>query len=131
MYLFDASAIVNLVKHGVTRVFEKGLTIDLARYETLNAIWKEYKILRRIDERKALELIEIISSILEIIEIKSIEGNEEKVLELAVNENLTIYDASYLFIAINNNLILVTDDNKLKEKASKYVETLNTKQLIE
>lgn len=130
MYLFDASSIVNLIKHGITRIFKEGITLDLARYETLNAVWKEYKLLRRMEWETALELIKILSQIFETIGTESIRGSEEKVLELAMKENLTIYDAVYLFTAINRNLILVTDDKKLGEKASIYVRTLTTRELI-
>ncbi|RLE64713.1 MAG: DNA-binding protein, partial [Thermoprotei archaeon] len=36
---------VNLVKRGIIKVFASGSTIDLALYESINAIWKEYKLL--------------------------------------------------------------------------------------
>jgi len=45
------------------------------------------------------------------------------------NEKITIYDATYLYLAIENKAILVTDDSKLKEKAAKYVEVMNSNQL--
>jgi predicted nucleic acid-binding protein len=50
VYLFDASAIVNIVKREYLKPFIKGVTLDLAVYEFLNAILKEYLLLRRLDD---------------------------------------------------------------------------------
>jgi len=129
LYLFDASSIVNLVKRGLVRVFEYGATVDLALYEALNAVWKESKLLGRFDEETALEFIEILAGIFEAIRVFNIRGLEEEVLRLASREDLTIYDASYLYMAIKNRSILVTDDRKLRDKASKYVEAISSSQL--
>lgn len=128
-YLFDASSILNLIKKGVTEVFLQGVTINLAEYEALNAIWKEYKLLKRINEETALEYVDIVANIFKVIEKLSIEGNEEKVFKLASKENLTIYDASYISLAAENKLTLVTDDQKLKEKASKHIKAINSNQI--
>ncbi len=130
MYLFDASSIVNLVKRGILRVLGQGSTIDLARYEALNAVWKEYSLLKQIDRETMLEFADILSKIFDIIRIENIQGNEREVIELATREKLTIYDASYLLLAIKKNLVLITDDEKLKRKASKYVKVRKTQEII-
>ena len=130
MYVFDASSIVNLIKRGLARVFEYGVTTNLALYESLNAIWKELELLRRrIDEDVALEYVQIISKVFEAIKITDIKGSEDRVFKLASDEKITIYDATYLYLAIENKAILVTDDSKLKEKAAKYVEVMSSNQL--
>jgi len=51
---------------------------------------------------------------------------EREVFETAYKEGLTVYDASYLHLAVQNHLILVTDDQELRDKASKHVETLSS-----
>jgi len=38
---------------------------------------------------------------------------------------LTIYDASYIILAMKNNLLLATEDKKLRRKAAKYVHILS------
>ncbi len=129
MYLFDASSIMNLVKKGVVRVFTRGATIDLARYEALNAIWKEARLLRRIDEKTAREYVSVLSKVFRVIKRLSIEGNEDEVFKLALREGLTVYDASYLYIAIRDGLILVTDDKKLLDRASRYVNVMDSSEL--
>ena len=39
-YLYDASAILNVVKKGKLRVFLEGCTLDLAIYEVANAVFR-------------------------------------------------------------------------------------------
>ncbi len=129
MYLFDASSIVNLVKRGVLTPLADGVTLDLALYECLNAVWKEHALLGRLDREKALKLADIIAGIFRVVETVSIRNSEKEVLELAAKEGLTVYDASYLYVAAKRRLTLVTDDAVLREKASKYVETLTTKEI--
>lgn len=130
MYLFDASSIVNLVKKGVVKFFSIGSTIDLALYESINAVWKEYKLLKRFDKNIALEFIKILGDIFNIIDTFSIKSLEKEVFEIASKEGLTIYDASYIAIAEKNNLILVTDDHVLMKKASNYVKTMNSSDFL-
>ena len=129
MYLFDASAILNLIKRANLKPFSQGLTLDLAIYESLNAIWKEYSLLNHIDYETAQEYINLVKNVFEILHIESINGIEEKVFELANKEKLTIYDAAYLAKSIKANYILVTDDEKLLKKASKYIRALRSKEL--
>ncbi len=129
MYLFDASAILNLIKRANLKPFSQGLTLDLAIYESLNAIWKEYSLLNHIDYETAQEYIDLVKNVFKILHIESINGIEEKVFELANKEKLTIYDAAYLAKSIKANYILVTDDEKLLKKASKYIRALRSKEL--
>lgn len=131
MYLFDASALVNLVKKGRVKPFARGATIELALYESLNAVWKEYRLLGRIDEETALKFVNIISDVFSVIEVLSIRGLERGVFELAARDGLTVYDASYLYAAMKNGYILVTDDRELRGKASKYVDTASSSEITD
>ncbi|RLE92127.1 MAG: DNA-binding protein [Thermoprotei archaeon] len=131
LYVFDASSITNLVKRGLPSLLIEGITLDLAIYECLNAVWKEYKLLGRIDRETALSLIKAIGNVLTVIKMESIKGFEDEVFSLACKENLTIYDASYLYTSIKMQATLITDDQKLREKSSKYIKVLNTEQLIQ
>ncbi len=126
MYLFDASSIVNLVKRGKVKVFVAGSTLDLALYESISAVWKEYKLLKRFDKDSALEFIGIISDLFNVVNILSIRGLEREVFEIASKEKLTVYDASYLALAKKYDFILVTDDENLRKKALNYVKTMSS-----
>jgi len=124
MYLFDSSSLVNLVKKGIVKPFVEGVTLDLAIYESINAVWKEYVLLKRIDEETALRFVSIISRVFEVMEVTSMSGLESEVFKLASKENLTVYDASYLYVSVGRKLTLVTDDWKLRSIASKYTRVL-------
>ena len=129
MFLFDASSIINLVKRGVVDPFARGATLDLALYEVLNAIWKEHRLMKRIDEDTASMFLDVINDVFNVVEVLSIRGLEKEVLDLASRENLTVYDASYLCIAVKRGLKLVTDDRKLRNRASKYVTVISSREL--
>ncbi|MEM4514414.1 MAG: type II toxin-antitoxin system VapC family toxin [Ignisphaera sp.] len=126
MYLYDASAILNLVKKGELRVLLGGHTLDLAIYEIVNAVWKEYHLLKKIRIESIYKLIELLSKIFNILDLQTIRGFEKEVMDIAVKEGITIYDASYIYIAMKNNLTLVTDDRKLANIAKKYINIATT-----
>ena len=67
-YLFDASSILTLAKKGDLKVFENGVSIELAYYEAVNAVWKEHSLFRRIDEETAIRYLEVLSLILQVID---------------------------------------------------------------
>ena len=122
---------MNLIKKGSASLLSEGLTLDLAIYECLNVVWKECKLLKRLDEETASSFIEVIGDALSIIRMDSIKGSEKEIFDLVCREGLTIYDASYLYASMKMQAILITDDRKLKEKGSKYVKVLSTEQLIQ
>lgn len=129
MHLFDASAIISLVKKGKLKVFMKGSTLDLAVYETVNAILKECLLLGRIRVETAYKFTEVLSKVFNILEILNIRGYEKEVVDLAIKEGITVYDASYLYIAMLEKATLVTDDGKLLNTARKYVAVKTTAEL--
>jgi predicted nucleic acid-binding protein len=130
VYLFDASAIANLVKRGSLKPLSEGVTLDLAAYEALNAVWKECR-LRRVDPETAKSFAEVLKGVFSVIPTESVRGFEVEVLELALREELTVYDTAYLYVAVKNRLTLVSDDEKLLKKASRYVRTAKTADLLD
>ena len=67
-YLFDASSILTLAKKGDLKLFENGVSIELAYYEAVNSVWKEHSLFRRIDEETAIRYLEVLSLILQVID---------------------------------------------------------------
>ena len=129
VYLFDASSIVNLVRKGIVKPLADGVTLDLALYESLSAVWKEFKLLKRFDEAIALELLDIICDVFNAMKIISAKGLEKEVFDLASKEELTIYDAAYVCAAMRNELTLVTDDQELRRTASKLLKVTSSSEL--
>ena len=129
-YIFDASAIVNLVKKGRLTPLSDGVTLDLALYEGLNAVLKEHLLIKKLDHDLAARYIDIITRIFDVIEARSIKGLEGEVFNIARDHGLTIYDASYVAVALTDGLTLVTDDNMLREKVGDLIQTIDTSELL-
>ena len=51
----------------------------------------------------------------------------QEILKIAVKENITFYDATYLYMAMKNSLTLVTDDEKLYITANEYVKAIKSR----
>jgi len=121
-YLLDASAIAILLR----RLRDKALnllidayTLDLARYELGNVLWKEAVLRHRITSKDALSKAGLIIKLLSLMNIVDMASEEDygEVLELAIKHKLTFYDASYLQAAMRRKLTLVTEDEILRERA--------------
>lgn len=114
--IFDASSIYTAIENNSLEKLLDGKTLDLARYELGNVIWKG--ILRKnVTPDEGQKLIELISKIISIMGIHEIGVNGD-VLKVAVENNLSYYDASYLYAAISVKDTLVTEDKKLRNKAA-------------
>ena len=126
--LFDSSSIINLcAKKQIDKLLE-GWTLSLAFYEVGNAVWKQvhlHKALTPEEGGRALDaLVEVLKKMREVrVEDAS------AILNIAVREGLTYYDASYIHAAIKKGTTLVTDDKKLHSIAEKYVETITSEEL--
>jgi len=120
---------VNLVKKGMLRGFSDGFILDLTIYEAVNVVWKEYYLLNKISMDTAAKFIEVLSKIFEVISVLSVKGLESEVFNIAVKHGLTIYDASYVTVAIRRKLTLVTDDKELRKTVSHIVKTVTSDDL--
>jgi len=120
---------VNLVKKGMLRGFSYGFILDLTIYEAANVVWKEYYLLNKISMDTAAKFIEVLSKIFEVIDVLSVKGLESEVFNIAVKHGLTIYDASYVTVAMRRKLTLVTDDKELRETVSHIVKTVTSDDL--
>jgi predicted nucleic acid-binding protein len=84
----------------------------LFSYEIANICWKK---LRRHPEKRAA-LLEAYS-LLGRMEIEEVEVSIPQVLLLADRKNLTVYDASYLWLSLKLGLKLITLDGALNAAA--------------
>ncbi|MEM2243168.1 MAG: type II toxin-antitoxin system VapC family toxin [Archaeoglobaceae archaeon] len=100
----------------------------LTIYEVLNAIWKEARIFgMNLEETKRFaEIFSEIVKRMKVLEIK----NLESVLSIAVKTGLSFYDSSYIALAAELNLELVTEDGKLREKASNIVRVSSLEEVL-
>ena len=126
-FLVDASALYPLVLKLREKLLEYSslfVVLDLTLYEVGNVIWKEHQRGRIRDPTVVAGLFQ---EIFNIIPVQSFNADISEVLGVAVEENLTFYDASYLYMARVQGLKLVTEDRDLQE----FPESISVEQLLE
>jgi predicted nucleic acid-binding protein len=115
-YLFDASAIFRAIKENKTDALTGNGTVELARYELGNIIWKNYFLQAKISKEESKMIAKAVKHTLRVMEVLQIVDKEEQILETAAELNITFYDASYVYLAKEKNLQLITEDLRLKKK---------------
>ncbi|MCE4614039.1 MAG: type II toxin-antitoxin system VapC family toxin [Desulfurococcales archaeon] len=123
-YLFDASSIVKAIKKAKIIPLGGQALQWLTIYEVLNAFWKEANLLHKLDQEEASLIISDFTELLRDVVIIEPYGLEKDILETSISKNITVYDASYIAIALKHNLILVTEDQKLSSKANSMVDVV-------
>ncbi len=110
-YLVDASSLYPLLLSGKAFNLEHCAISSLTEYEIGNVLWKEAK-LKKTNFKEAAQIFSDALSELRKISI----GGIGDVLAIALERNLTFYDASYAYIAQKEGLQLVTEDADLLKK---------------
>lgn len=122
-YIFDSSAIFKAIKENKIEILVGNCTLELARYEMGNIIWKNYTLQAKATDQELKTLAKIIKQTLNIMEITQINCNEEEILETATKLKITFYDASYTYYAKMKELTLITEDSQLLKKVTPYINT--------
>ena len=117
-YLFDSSSIFRAIKENKIEALNKNHTLELARYELGNILWKEYALQAKIPEQDSKMMAKTIRHTLNIMNVLDIAGYEEEILETAIQLKTTFYDASYACLAKAQGLILITEDSHLIKKTA-------------
>jgi predicted nucleic acid-binding protein len=133
--LLDASSLILLIKkadvHAAVKRLQEAVVLDLTYYEIGNIIWKESRITKFLTTKEAENLGRMVQEIL--AKVNQINNKSEaflKTLEIAHKENLSFYDSSYIYSAKEQDLTLITEDKRLKEKAKKYVDVFDVLALL-
>jgi predicted nucleic acid-binding protein/post-segregation antitoxin (ccd killing protein) len=121
-YLFDSLAILRAIKENKIGLLIGNKTLELARYELGNVIWKNFSLQARIPDRELKALAKIIKQTLNLMEITQITCSEEEILETAAQLKITFYDASYVYCTKAEELPLITEDLHLLKKITSYIE---------
>ena len=120
-YLFDSSAIFRAIKENKIEILNANYTLELARYELGNIVWKDYVLQAKISEQESKMLARTIKHTLAIMDVLGIASNEEEILDAAIQLKITFYDASYAYFARAKELRLVTEDSRLIKKITPTV----------
>jgi predicted nucleic acid-binding protein len=82
----------------------------LLRFELANIAWKKTKR----DPRESSQIAAGLHLALQELEIRYLDVDHEAVLQVALEKNITAYDASYLWLARSLKAPLATFDRKLR-----------------
>jgi predicted nucleic acid-binding protein len=131
-YLLDTSALLPLVtRRGKQLIVEASretlVTTDLAIYEACNSLWKLSTLLKSISLEDTVDVANTLKdlalrSLIQPINFAKLDFSQT--LKRAYKEQLTFYDTSYITTAESTEAILVTEDEKLRKAASKFVKTI-------
>jgi len=124
-YLFDASAIFRVIKENNVEVLTGNFTLELARYELGNIIWKNFALQGKVSEQESKMMMTAIKQSLAIMDVLGVAGREEEILETAIQLKITFYDASYAYFAKEKELRLITEDIRLMKKITPTVNVSN------
>ena len=126
-YLFDSSAVFRAIKENKIELLTGNGTLELARYELGNIVWKDYILQGKVSEQEAKLMTKAIKHTLTLMDVMGIAGSEEEIMETATQLKITFYDASYAYVAKLKELRLITEDSRLIKKISATinVSTLN------
>ena len=119
--LFDSSAIFRAIKENKIDLLNGNYTLELARYELGNIVWKEYSLLAKVSEQEAKVMVKTVERTLSIMDVIEVAGNGEEILDTSIKHRITFYDASYAYFAQAKGLKLVTEDSRLIKKLTSTV----------
>ena len=97
-------------------------TLDLAAYEVGNALWKRVSLKKDVSQSEAKDLLATLTRVFLMDGFNAIgwrDLNHPAVLDLAVEHNISFYDACYITAGATLRVPLVTEDEKLKRIAAK------------
>lgn len=121
-YLFDASALLNIVRRlgeKSLKILKENYILTLTIYEVGNALWRETKLMKKLTTDEAEEIMKAVIALTRIMKIIGPEDPTE-ILRTSNNIGTTFYDTAYIVVALRRNLTLVTDDKKLATKIEKH-----------
>jgi len=90
-------------------------TLDLAFAEAGNVVWKHMKM-GRITEKDAVKRTEALKRLINTSKVYSTESYLVDAVRLAVEYDVSVYDALFISLAVRLNEKLVTTDSKLYNK---------------
>jgi len=94
-------------------------TVDIALAEGLNAIWKHVKIHKDLKTEEAKSAVQDLTKIHDKLNILKTHELSEETAEIALTQNITIYDSLYITATRKLKATLYTADRKLHNTAKK------------
>lgn len=116
--IFDTSSIYKAVEINCIEKLQGEKTLDLSLYELGNIVWK-YVMKNKLSIEEGKKLLDILMDVLSLMQVIQAKLNADT-YKIAVKNNISYYDASYIYAALSSKEAIVSEDKKLLEIASKY-----------
>jgi len=136
-YIIDASVYAPLIVIYGRDLIEKlrkieFIILDLTVYESCNAFWKEHMKFHKISRDEALIACKVVKALTRyMILYKVIDLNIEEAMKIAIENNITFYDSSYIALALKLKSPIISEDRDIISTAPKYgVEVVRLNQII-
>ena len=126
VYVIDASVYTPLIvicgKDLVRAVREpEFILLDLTVYEVCNAFSEEYRKLHRINKDEAIQACAISKALTQYTELYRITDLDvEEAMRMAVENNITFYDSSYIALARKLEASIASEDKDIITLTPKY-----------
>jgi predicted nucleic acid-binding protein len=129
--ILDSSILVKLVmdepdskeaRKTVADGLKKGYTlhtVDIALAEVLNVVWKHANILKDLKMEEAKPAAEDLTKIYDGLKIITTRELEDETMQIALTQNMTVYDSLYIAATQKLNGTLYTADQKLYTTADR------------
>ena len=109
----------NLLKEGFSLY-----TVDIALAESLNAVWKHVIIHGNLKMEEAESAIRDLTRIYDAIGVLATRELTREAVEIALTENITVYDSVYIAAAKKLKATMITADRKLYNASKGLVSAL-------
>ena len=137
MYIIDASVYAPLIITYGKDLIEKlkrvkFIILDLTIYEVCNAFWKEHTKLHKISEEEAIMACKVAKALSRYVTLYSVTDlNTAEVMKIAIENNITFYDASYIALAYKLKTPIASEDHDILVVAPKYnIKAIRLNELI-
>ncbi len=122
MRLFDANSIVEALlkwRAESISILGAGFRLDLTMYEVGNSI-RRVGLKQRLARDEVSKKTRAAAKVLGMMNLAPIVVEEAgEMMEIALDHSLTFYDAAYIYAARRDGLVLVTEDEPLRNAAEK------------
>ncbi len=131
--IFDTNSIINIIQKepdNAISVFRDRFISVLSFFELGNVIWK---LLHRklINQNEGFRLCDTFASLWSSFKIISPDVTHLKdIVQFAIQQNITYYDASFIHYAKINHLTLVTDDGQMNRIAKQFVPVSSSENIL-
>jgi predicted nucleic acid-binding protein len=110
----------------VTSFLKKGYvlcTVDMALAECLNVIWKHTNILKDLKPEEAILTVEDLRKLYGGLKITATRELMDEAMQIAISQNITVYDSFFIAAAQKIGATLYTADKKLCAKTDKIIKS--------